>query len=480
MAAEAEGGSLRRDRLSQLIEALDVKNTEIAGYCGFDRTNLSRIKSGARKISSGSSTASKLIDGLFACAAARGKLDTLCGMVHADPAASSDEIKRAVGLWLFEDEESSQTERKPRKRAASFRTFSGRLDRIMNLTGISNSQLSQLINADASIISRYRTGVRVPTGVSGIAPKIAGALWDRISRDNRQKELAKMLKLPEDYLDGAWFAGWLCEPDTEAENERSFAERMLGAFEAVRGTDGITLPDFADIAGEDLLNDSADVYTGTEGFRLAILRFLGNAAKYRAEELLLYSDEGMDWMTADPAFRNKWAMLMGICVKNGTRIRIIHNIRRDLNEMSDAIINWLPLYMSGMIESYYCTRPEKSRFSHTLFLNPGEYCIGASHVAGTEENGIYHYYTGRKELTICREQYDALLSISRPLVSMAEHPQEREDDPEARTVVSGNIRIRINETSVQVTHLVPPEISLVFGHPLMCRAFRAFADSLET
>ena len=184
-------------------------------------------------------------------------------------------------------------------------------------------------------------------------------------------------------------------------------------------------------------------------------------------------------MTTDPSFRKRWAVLMGACVKSGTRIRIIHNIRRDLDEMSEAIINWMPLYMSGMIESYYCTRPEKSRFSHTLFLDPGRYCIAASHVAGTESGGIYHFYTEEEELSSCRAQFDALLSISKPLVSMAPYPEDRTDIYGAQLITSGNVRMLIGENSVRVTHLEPPAISLVFSHPLMCRAFRVFADSLE-
>ena len=194
----------------------------------------------------------------------------------------------------------------------------------------------------------------------------------------------------------------------------------------------------------------------------------------------MYSDENLDWMTADQSFREKWALLMSACVRNGTKIRIIHNIRRDLDEMSAAIINWMPLYMSGMIESYYCTRSGESRFSHTLFLCPGEYCIGASHVIGTESNGIYHYYTDKDELNICREQFDALLSVSRPLVSIAPYSTDRFHDPEADVIVSGNTEIVLNETSVQVTRLEPPTFSLVFGHPLMLRAFRVFAESLRS
>ena len=97
------------------------------------------------------------------------------------------------------------------------------------------------------------------------------------------------------------------------------------------------------------MNDQKEHYLGTEGLRAAVLRFLGTALKENAEILYLYSDEDQSWMTSDPEFLMQWSSLMQACVANGTKINIIHNIDRDLNEMNAAIKSWLPLYMSGMI-----------------------------------------------------------------------------------------------------------------------------------
>lgn len=73
-----------------------------------------------------------------------------------------------------------------------------------------------------------------------------------------------------------------------------------------------------------------------------MVRFLTEAAA-KGGELLLYSDEPMDWMTADRTYFALWASLMARCVNSDVHIRIIHNVDRIDTEMIDAIKGWLPL-----------------------------------------------------------------------------------------------------------------------------------------
>ena len=56
--------------------------------------------------------------------------------------------------------------------------------------------------------------------------------------------------------------------------------------------------------------------------------------------------------------------------------------------MLKGIKSWLPLYFSGSIDPYVCTLRRDSRFSHTLFLCPGQACIASSVVAGREKQAL--------------------------------------------------------------------------------------------
>ena len=147
-----------------------------------------------------------------------------------------------------------------------------------------------------------------------------------------------------------------------------------------------------------------------------MIRFLETAVRTGAKELYLYSDENQDWLTSDPGFLSKWGFLMRSCMEGGTQIRIIHNTDRSLDEMNAAIRSWLPLYMSGRIESYACRKQRNSRFSHTFFLMPDTACVRSFGVASTTAEHIYHYYTDHRTLGILMTEYDALLKSSTPLM----------------------------------------------------------------
>ena len=105
-----------------------------------------------------------------------------------------------------------------------------------------------------------------------------------------------------------------------------------------------------------ILNDVREIYEGYEGLRAAVLRFLGNAVKSNAKELLLYSDQNMEWMVEDPSFRLKlyeiasafhtvWsaegvASLRQLCNRDMIRIGSGYNIderRRVLSDMAIAL-----------------------------------------------------------------------------------------------------------------------------------------------
>ena len=60
------------EKLNALFEAIGACNTEVAEYCGFDRTNISRLRSGKRELRRESSTAGKLAEGICGYAAEHG------------------------------------------------------------------------------------------------------------------------------------------------------------------------------------------------------------------------------------------------------------------------------------------------------------------------------------------------------------------------------------------------------------------------
>lgn len=165
------------------------------------------------------------------------------------------------------------------------------------------------------------------------------------------------------------------------------------------------------------LSDSRPLYHGMTGLQTAVLRFLGNVIERKEKDLYLYSDQNIDWITADKVFQAKWMSLMIRCVTSGVKIHILHNIERNLTEIGEAIRSWLPLYPSGQIASFYLDGQKNTNFSTTLFLCPGYASIYGNNIVGTEnENGNYLYVTEPEKIHSCRQFFDTLLGKAHRLI----------------------------------------------------------------
>jgi len=253
---------------------------------------------------------------------------------------------------------------------------------------------------------------------------ICQVLTDRIYEKEKIAGLSSLIKVPAEelsYRDLTYDALFRWLYSREEKNSTALVEGLvdrIGSFSAEIQRPPFT---FEEAADKNILSEKDGIYYGMDGIRRAVIRFLGNVILRREKELFLYSDQNMDWMVNDPAFRAKWATLMALCIGNGTRINIIHNINRDLSEMADAISSWLPLYPSGMIMSYYFKVFSRPRFSTTMFLCPGYACISGSNIPGTEnESGMYRYDTDTAVLEVHMKAYRELLDRCGELVHVRE------------------------------------------------------------
>ena len=455
------------ERLNKLIEDLGANAKTIAGFAGFDRSQLSRLRTGKLVPGEGSSTIEKLISGIYLYSDNRNGLEELCGIIGIAKDAPAEEIKKKIRSWLFEGTaEASSMPRpggrsagRPRKNRTQMKYFSERLDASMNLASLSSVRLSQLLHVDASLISRYRSGVRTPEDNPEIVERLSEILLDRIDRTGHMRELSELMRQPEEEIDTAGFSLWLLNQVDLPEQTIPLAEDLLAFFDSVSPSSGTNLPFPQSVIPSEITDSGKSHYYGMEGLRESVLRFLSAAAAGHAERLMLYSDEDQDWLTSDPSFLARWAALMTACVKNGTRIRIVHNIDRNLEEMSHAIKNWLPLYTSGMIESYYSNKQRDRRFSHTLFLWPDHACIESFHVKGSKES-IYHYYTEDPELGICASDFSELMKFSKPLVVIA--PPKHYTGRSETYVIQRELTLGS----------MPEELVKEFDHPLLTAAWK--------
>ena len=461
------------ERLNKLIEDLGADTKTVAAFSGFDRSQLSRLRTGKLIPRPRSSTVEKLTTGLYLFSDNHNGLSQLCAIIGASADASAVEIRDEIRNWLFAGTEEApaapghgrKSAGRPRKSRARMKFFAERLDAAMNLAEISSIRLSRQIHVDASLISRYRSGVRTPENNPGIVDRLSETLLNRIRRIGHMRELSELMRLPSEEIDSSSFSFWLFNQNEFPDLSIPMAESLLASFDSFSDASGPKLPLPADTTPLEITDSDQSVYYGTEGLRKAVLRFLHAAAAENAGELLLYSDEDQDWLTSDPAFLIHWAGLMSVCVRNGTRIRIIHNIDRDLEEMNQAIKSWLPLYMSGMIESYYCKKQRDPRFIHTLFLRPGHACIESFRVKGTMQS-IYHYHTEEPELQILTSGFEAIMQSAKPLLVLV--PSQ---------LYTGNEDAAVIQKELTIASM-PEKLVKEFNHPLLTEAWQSSRAAL--
>ena len=405
------------EKLNKILTLLDVTSGDFARFAGCDKSYISRLSCGARVPKNGGAGAWRIVDGIYASADEKGKTAGICELISCKEQNSADAIKAQIMAWLYDGENAAPKKPKPPKDKVPYRVFGEKLNAVVELAEISNIRLGNLVNIDTSYISRFRNGLRSPKSNPRTMDAICTALLRRLSEQNKIQQLAALMKadpgaLTDEEEAFSLFHDWLY--DTEKTDSSSVIEKLLENIDTFSIDAKTPLPSFEEVAATVKCEDT--VYFGSTGLQNAVIRFLGGVISDGGKELYLYSDQNMNWLT-DPEFRLKWAALMLCCVQKGIKIHVIHNVDRDVSEMIEAIISWLPLYMSGMIRSYYCKKQKNPRFSNTVFLCPGVACIKGSNVIGTEDqNGEYRYDTDTKILEMHQAAFHSLLADAKQLV----------------------------------------------------------------
>ena len=403
------------ERIHTLFSLLECSNTDIARFAGCSSGNISKLKTGNREPKPTSRSIAAFANGVYGYADYENMLPALqelCGCADMNRGS----IIPALIAWLYGTGDfvlpaRAAAPKSKRLRTQRRKSFGDRLDRAVSLLGLSNSQLAALLNVDDSLVSRYRSGIYSPHGNERLAAKLSDVLVARAKRTGKTAELAALCDTDEAHFDTGAVSAWLYEASVEEANT-AVAQVLLQSLEK------FTPGGISSGSAREIPEVSEDAfYYGTEGLRSAVIRFLRDAAG-EGGELLLYSDEPMDWMTGDRAYFALWASLMAKCVNSGVRIKIIHNVDRVDAEMVDAIRGWFPLYISGMIEPFVFRKDRNARFYHTVFLRSGGACIHGFFPAEGSDSRWYEYLTDKKRLSLMEREYGAMLSVASPFLKV--------------------------------------------------------------
>ena len=408
------------ERLNKIMKIIGAKPTDIAGIIGCDRSAVDRTCKGSRVPQNGGKSALRFVSAIYSFADEQGKTEDVLNEIGCSASLSSEQIKGEIMRWLYDGEEPIKARKEDPAVLHAHDKFGQRFSAILDLAEFSNVRFGKLLNIDPSYISRFRNGLRTPVSNSKLTEEMCRVLYSRLKELKYLSRLAGLMNVSQENLsnDTDWekeLYSWLFL--SEDNTVSSFVAGMvdqIGSFSA----DIIKSPlSFETAADKTALSDSRPLYHGMTGLQTAVLRFLGNVIERKEKDLYLYSDQNIDWITADKAFQAKWISLMIQCVTSGVKIHIIHNIERNLAEIGEAIRSWLPLYPSGQIESFYLDGQKNTNFSTTLFLCPGYACIYGNNVVGTEnKSGNFLYETEPEKINLCRRFFDTLLGKAHRLI----------------------------------------------------------------
>lgn len=387
------------EKLDDIMLQFHIKNKDLASAAGLSQSSISKLRRGVSIPPANSAIYRNLFHGLNAILTGNQIMEfEYRHMISWDCDTFTN--------WIYEDS------------SLPLPKFSGCLCTLMDLYKIKNNTLAKALNFDSSLISKYRTGKRTITRdheiVQMIAAYFAGLAMERSNAEELLKVLGvvREISIDEKTLTAA-IVTWM----TGNKLDTLLADRIFNVMEEFNSP----VVNFRSISrlieSVDLPYQNVTKDYGNEGLRKQVILFLSLCTKSKEKlHLKLFSNQSMDWMTEDRSFFDTWKTLMLAVLESGHKVSIIHNIRRKDSESFSAIEGWVPLHLSGNIESYYYALSSSPSFTNTIFISCDRFGLYGNGVVGMEGDTEFFFTKNHDTLVRLESAFDALIGDSSPLL----------------------------------------------------------------
>ncbi|BDF68800.1 hypothetical protein CE91St43_27720 [Oscillospiraceae bacterium] len=285
-------------------------------------------------------------------------------------------------------------------------TFSEKFDFLLKLTGTSNSVLARHMRLDPSYISRLRHGSRSLPRDSEYLPKLCAFLLRQCAGEELRRALCQAVGAADGVTDESLerqIVRWLCDEEGD----------LVGAL----------LSDFSAMAPapkkqvDQSTQNEALAFYGDEGRRQSTIALFNLALQQPGPvTLLLYSDEDAAWMNKSSSFSYEWSTLLWQIILRGGKVKVIHKVSRNIDEMFDVIRRWLPFYASGAIEPYYYPRLRDGIYKRTLSVIPGVAAAFSTSIG--PQTGVATTFMTRERQAVdsFTNEFSSYVALCRPLI----------------------------------------------------------------
>ncbi len=271
-------------------------------------------------------------------------------------------------------------------------TSDEKLSFLMKIFNSNNSKLAKAINVHPSLISKWRSGKRTFSSDSAYAESIAeyflsidllqdkkGMLIDILKQFNSNINICNRIQLKRYLIE------WIFAEETVSLQNRigHFGKnnyRNFGINDILINLNNLTYepPDqpgtmeiqqdfkVPKIKGE---QGTYELFTGNEGKRQSAFKIIDMMlASEKPLELLLCDETSLDWLVEDARFFIEFGGIIKRLIAKGHKITIIHNINREISELMAVMDFWIPLYLTGCVESYFSTKNMNGIINKTLCI----------------------------------------------------------------------------------------------------------------
>ena len=310
--------------------------------------------------------------------------------------------------------------------------FSQKLDMLMNTMAVNNKNLAEAIHVDPSLISRWRSGSRIPVKNSSYIMAICRHFKNLATQQYQKVALMAMMNIPFNSntlqkieLDEL-LSNWLSQDGEKNQNAVQIAESFLLHTENVDQHPTFDLPVFYDShhIGE---QGRVEFFSGEDGIQNATLKLLSmSAASNRPNTISMFSDQCLDWLNMDPEYDQQWQHFVHKCIEKGDRINVVHNVLRNSYELFSILQRWLPLYMTGQVKSYYCPKYLNTIHYQTLNAVSGVAALHSFGYPGMERESITNFWTHGTAIEHIERILNNMLQNSFPMLQVFETKNARE------------------------------------------------------
>lgn len=290
--------------------------------------------------------------------------------------------------------------------------FAEKLDSLMNLLDITNTELANKAYLDPSYISKLRKGSRKLPKDPAFLEDISVFMIDQAKSKGRMDLLGQMIEAPifleEETNQSIFLANWLSSKVELTDIISSLLKEI--SEEDLR----LVVDPFIKKRSQEEV-----YYYGTKGRQEAMLRlFQALHSSEKKTKVRWYSDEPLEWTFQDNDFLEEYANHIGKLLSQGHEVEIFYN-NKDYMDILSTFSFWAPFLMTGNVEPYIYDAVTDENLLRVHCAVEGICGLISMPSVTNGEDRLTVYITDPRAVESMSKDFDYMLDVSRPLAEVS-------------------------------------------------------------